>query len=185
MNQAASGTKKRSKILSMALIALFAALTAVLSQIAIPTPWQIPISLGNLAGFLAVGLLTWEEAALSQVVWVLLGVVGAPVFSGMGSLSRLVGPTGGYIIGYIVSAVAAGLILTKIGYRFWKMVAALVVGLLLCYLFGTVWYVIVMKQTSFWAALLACVFPYIPFDLVKIVLVSLLSLKLQPILKAA
>ena len=108
MNQAASGTKKRSKILSMALIALFAALTAVLSQIAIPTPWQIPISLGNLAGFLAVGLLTWEEAALSQVVWVLLGVVGAPVFSGMGSLSRLVGPTGGYIIGYIVSAVAAG-----------------------------------------------------------------------------
>ena len=125
MNQAASGTKKRSKILSMALIALFAALTAVLSQIAIPTPWQIPISLGNLAGFLAVGLLTWEEAALSQAVWVLLGVVGAPVFSGMGSLSRLVGPTGGYIIGYIVSAVAAGLILTKIGYRFWKMVAAL------------------------------------------------------------
>ena len=127
----------------------------------------------------------WEEAALSQVVWVLLGVVGAPVFSGMGSLSRLVGPTGGYIIGYIVSAVAAGLILTKIGYRFWKMVAALVVGLLLCYLFGTVWYVIVMKQTSFWAALLACVFPYIPFDLVKIVLVSLLSLKLRPILKTA
>ena len=178
MNQAASGTKKRSKVLSMALIALFAALTAVLSQIAIPTPWQIPISLGNLAGFLAVGLLTWEEAALSQVV-------GAPVFSGMGSLSRLVGPTGGYIIGYIVSAVAAGLILTKIGYRFWKMVAALVVGLLLCYLFGTVWYVIVMKQTSFWAALLACVFPYIPFDLVKIVLVSLLSLKLRPMLKAA
>ena len=177
MNQAASGTKKRSKILSMALIALFAALTAVLSQIAIPTPWQIPISLGNLAGFLAVGLLTWEEAALSQVVWVLLGVVGAPVFSGMGSLSRLVGPTGGYM--------AAGLILTKIGYRFWKMVAALVVGLLLCYLFGTVWYVIVMKQTSFWAALLACVFPYIPFDLVKIVLVSLLSLKLRPILKTA
>ena len=160
MNQAASGTKKRSKILSMALIALFAALTAVLSQIAIPTPWQIPISLGNLAGFLA-------------------------VFSGMGSLSRLVGPTGGYIIGYIVSAVAAGLILTKIGYRFWKMVAALVVGLLLCYLFGTVWYVIVMKQTSFWAVLLACVFPYIPFDLVKIVLVSLLSLKLRPILKTA
>ena len=103
----------------------------------------------------------------------------------MGSLSRLVGPTGGYIIGYIVSAVAAGVILTKIGYRFWKMVAALVVGLLLCYLFGTVWYVIVMKQTSFWAVLLACVFPYIPFDLVKIVLVSLLSLKLRPILKTA
>ena len=46
-------------------------------------------------------------------------------------------------------------------------------------------YVIVMKQTSFWAALLACVFPYIPFDLVKIVLVSLLSLKLRPILKTA
>ena len=86
MNQAASGTKKRSKILSMALIALFAALTAVLSQIAIPTPWQIPISLGNLAGFLAVGLLTWEEAALSQVVWVLLGVVGAPVFSGIATI---------------------------------------------------------------------------------------------------
>ena len=74
---------------------------------------------------------------------------------------------------------AAGLLLSRIGYRFWKMVLALGVGLILCYLFGTVWYVVVMKQTSFWAALLTCVLPYIPFDAVKIVLTALLSQKLR------
>ena len=171
----AAASKAKSRTYSLILVALFAALTAVLSQIAIPTPWEVPISLGNLAGFLAVGLLSWKEAVASQAVWVLLGVVGAPVFSRLGSFSRLVG----YIIGYIVSALAAGLLLSRIGYRFWKMVLALGVGLILCYLFGTVWYVVVMKQTSFWAALLTCVLPYIPFDAVKIVLTALLSQKLR------
>lgn len=175
----AAASKAKSRTYSLVLVALFAALTAVLSQIAIPTPWEVPISLGNLAGFLAVGLLSWKEAVASQAVWVLLGVVGAPVFSRLGSFSRLVGPTGGYIIGYIVSALAAGLLLSRIGYRFWKVVLALGIGLILCYLFGTVWYVVVMKQTSFWAALLTCVLPYIPFDAVKIVLTALLSRKLR------
>lgn len=89
MNTETSTKKVHSKTLSLALIALFAALTAILSQIAIPMPGLVPISLGNLAGFFAIGLLNWKEAAASQAVWVLLVVAGAPVFSGFGSLSRL------------------------------------------------------------------------------------------------
>ena len=113
----AAASKAKSRTYSLILVALFAALTAVLSQIAIPTPWEVPISLGNLAGFLAVGLLSWKEAVASQAVWVLLGVVGAPVFSRLGSFSRLVGPTGGYIIGYIVSALAAGAVLLWMSWK--------------------------------------------------------------------
>lgn len=184
MNTETSMKKTRSKTLSLALIALFAALTAILSQITIPMPGLVPISLGNLAGFLAVGLLSWKEAAASQAVWVLLGVAGAPVFSGFGSLSRLTGPTGGYIIGYVISALAAGLILSRTGYRFRWLVVALAVGLTICYAFGTTWYLIVMgSETTPAAALLSCVVPFLPGDAVKIVLASMLSQKLRPYLQ--
>ena len=178
MNQQRSVSKSRHQIRSLVLIAMFAALTAVLSQLAIPMPWLVPISLGNLAGFLAVGLLNWKEAAASQVVWIMLGMVGAPVYSGFGSLSRLTGPTGGYIIGYAVCALAAGLILTRSRYRFWEMAAAMAVGLVLCYAFGTVWYMVLMK-VSLSGALMSCVVPYLPGDGVKIVLAALLGVKLR------
>ena len=184
MNTETSTKKVHSKTLSLALIALFAALTAILSQIAIPMPGLVPISLGNLAGFFAIGLLNWKEAAASQAVWVLLGVAGAPVFSGFGSLSRLAGPTGGYIIGFVISALIAGLILTRTGYRFRWLVLALTVGVTVCYAFGTVWYLIVMgSETTPAAALLSCVVPFLPGDAVKIVLASLLSQKLRPHLR--
>ena len=182
MDRIQRSKSSRRKAASLALTALFAALTAIFSQLAIPMPWLVPVSLGNLAGFLASALLNWKEAAASQVIWILLGVAGVPVYSGFGSLSRLTGPTGGYIIGYAVSALAAGLILTRTRYRFWEMAAAMAVGLALCYAFGTVWYMLLMK-VSLGGALMSCVLPYLPGDGLKIVLAALLGVKLRPQLR--
>ena len=163
-----SGTKNHRKILAMARIALFAALTGVLSQIGIPLPGMVPLSLGTLAIYLAIAILDWKEALLSQTVYLLLGAVGVPVFSGFGTLSRLVGPTGGYLFGYVALAALAGGILKFTGRKFYWCVLAMVAGTALLYAFGTAWYVFMAQGTSWGAALMACVVPFLPGDAVKI-----------------
>lgn len=95
---------KSTKIYAIIITALFAALTAVFSQISIPIG-PVPVNLALLAVFTAAGLLSPGRAVLSQVVYLLLGAVGVPVFSGFrGGFAVLAGPTGGYIVGYIVAA---------------------------------------------------------------------------------
>ena len=173
------------KTQTLAFTALLAALTAVLAQIAIPLPFTpVPLTLGTLGGYLAAGLLTWQAAAMSQLVYVLIGAVGIPVFAGFtGGFGILMGPTGGYLIGYIVLALAAGLIISKASGKFYWFVIAMIAGTFFCYLFGTIWYMVVMSQSNVAAALMSCVVPFLPGDAIKIVLASLLSCKLRPVLK--
>lgn len=174
----------KTRTLTLVYTALLAALTAVLAQIAIPLPSMVPISLGTLGGYLAAGLLTWQSAAMSQLVYVLVGAVGIPVFAGFtGGFGIIMGPTGGYLIGYIVSALVAGLIISKTNEKFYWYIIAMLAGTFFCYLFGTIWYMVVMSQTNIAAALMSCVVPFLPGDAVKIILASLLALKLRPILK--
>lgn len=166
--QVEQNTPVRSgKVRTMALVALFAALTGIFSQIQIPLPGMVPLSLATLAGYLAAMVLDWKGAFLSQVVYLLLGAVGIPVFSNFGTLSRLIGPTGGYLIGYAACALTAGLIMRITGKKTGWAVLALTAGTVVCYLLGTAWYVVVMK--SGWIpALTACVIPFLPGDVVKI-----------------
>lgn len=170
--------KRRFGVRSMAMCALFAAVTAVLSQIIIPIG-PVPISLSTLAIFLAGGLLCARDATISQIVYVLLGAVGAPVFSGFsGGLGKLTGPTGGYIIGYIFMALVIGLIVPHCGNKLRYIIPTFVLGLLVCYAFGTVWY-IVLTHTGIGAALMTCVVPFLPGDAAKIALAALLTVKLH------
>ena len=155
------------RVRKMAMAALFAALTGILSQISIPLPGMVPLSLATLAVYLAAIVLDWKEAFLSQAVYLLLGAVGVPVFSGFGTLSRLTGPTGGYLAGYAACALAAGLILRAAGRRPLWCVLALAAGTAACYLLGTVWYVAVTGN-PWGASLAACVLPFLPGDAVKI-----------------
>ncbi len=154
--------------------ALFAALTAVCSQLAIPTPWQIPISMSTLAVFLSGALLGAKWGTLAQAVYLLLGLVGVPVFAGFrGGFQVLAGPTGGYLIGYLAAAALTGLLISRVRTR-WMPPVAMVVGLAACYAFGTAWFVI-LNQTPLGAALGMCVLPYLPGDALKIVAATLIT----------
>lgn len=157
--------------------ALFAALTAVCSQLVIPTPWMIPISMSTLAVFLSGALLGAKWGTLAQAVYLLLGLAGVPVFAGFrGGFSVLAGPTGGYLIGYLAAAALTGLLVSRVRAR-WMPPLAMAVGLAACYAFGTVWFM-VLNQTALGAALGMCVLPYLPGDAVKIAVASVLTWKI-------
>lgn len=169
---------KSKNTLHLVLCALFAALTAVLSQIAIPIG-PVPINLATLSIFLAGAILGAKYGALSQFVYMLLGAVGLPVFAGFsGGFHIIVGPTGGYIIGYIVAAWAVGFLSSKFGKSVLGLIGSMIAGLVLCYLLGTVWFMIVTK-TGVWASLTMCVFPFLIGDAVKIALATVIAPQLR------
>ncbi|MCI8648933.1 MAG: biotin transporter BioY [Anaerotruncus sp.] len=154
------------QVRNLTLCALFAALTAICSQIAIPIP-PIPINLALLSVYLSGALLGARLGALSQLVFMLVGAVGMPVFSGFrGGIAVLVGPTGGYIIGYLAAAWIIGFICEKWGCNFYKLVIAILIGTAVCYAFGTAWFVVLTGKTLV-AALGACVLPFLPGDAAK------------------
>lgn len=160
------------RIYKLVLVAMFAAIITICSWISIPT--AVPFTLQTLGVFLAAGLLGWKYGLLSVVVYVLLGAVGAPVFANFsGGFSVLIGPTGGYIIGFIFTALAVGLIIKFFGTKLYVLISAMLLGLGLCYLFGTIWFMVVCK-CSFAYALMMCVVPYLIFDGCKILLAAVL-----------
>lgn len=165
----------------MILYGFFAALTAVCSMISIPLPFSpVPINLATLSVFLAGGLLGAKGGAVSQGVYVLLGAIGLPVFhSFTGGLSIITGPTGGYLVGYIVAAFLIGLLAKAKSPSALLLGLPFVVGLLACYVLGTAWFMFV-TDTGFVSALLLCVVPFLPGDALKILVAIPLVLRLQP-----
>ena len=142
----------------------------------------IPINLALFAVYLAGALLGPWRGALSLVVYLLLAAVGVPVMAGFrGGLGNLVGNTGGYVVGYIFAAFFTGLLAVKWGSKFWQLCVAMVLGCAVCYFFGTLWYSI-LSGTPFFASFSACVVPFLPCDVVKILLAALLASRLRPVL---
>ena len=181
---------RSSRTASLTLCGLFAAIMAVCSIITVPLGFTpVPINLGTLGVFLAGGILGRKYGTISIAVYVILGAVGIPIFAGFkGGLGVLAGPTGGYIIGYILAAFVVGLIVDfflkddfGIGKQYLICVIAMVAGLFVCYLLGTIWF-IVSTGTGVWASLVACVFPFLPGDALKIVAAPLLVRRLRIIL---
>ncbi|HAK44165.1 MAG TPA: biotin transporter BioY [Clostridium sp.] len=162
------------------LCALFAALTSVLSQISIPLPFTpVPINLATVSVFMAGGLLGAKEGAISQVIYVIIGAIGVPVFANFtAGLSIVVGPTGGYIAGYIVSAIIVGIIVKKLGDNIYSYIVAMSVGILGCYFVGTSWFMYLTKSELI-EALLMCVVPFLFGDILKIILSAFLVKKLK------
>lgn len=168
----------RGKTLRITLCALFAALTAICSQIQIPLP-NIPINLALFAVFMAGAILGTGYGTMSIVVYVLLGAAGVPVFAGFkGGLGALTGATGGYIIGYILCAFLTGFLIRCIGGKLYQMVIAMVIGLVACYGLGTIWFMILTGNSAA-ASISVCVLPFLPGDAVKIALAALLSVRLR------
>lgn len=173
--------KEKFKTLDLAYIGIFAALIAVCAWIAIPL--TVSVTLQTFAVCLTAGLLGWKRGTASVAVYILLGMIGLPVFTGFKSgIAAVTGPTGGYIVGFIFTALIVGFAADKLGKKIWQNIVFMTVGILVCYLFGTVWFMIAYK-VSFVSALSACVFPFLLPDAVKIVLAAVLVNRLKRFVK--
>lgn len=176
---------KSLKIADITLIALFTAIMAVCSWISIPA--AVPFTLQTFAVFLTVGLLGGKRGTITVLVYLLLGAIGIPVFSGFtGGIGHLLGPTGGYIIGFIFSALMMWLAEKLFGKSLPVLAVSMAVGLIVCYAFGTAWFIAVYTRTNEAVGLLTalgwCVFPYIIPDVIKIIVALILSRRLRPVL---
>ena len=160
------------KTLDMTYIALFSIIMAICSWISIPM--EVPFTLQTFAVFLAVGVLGGRRGTLAVLVYLLLGAVGVPVFAGfVGGMGILLGSTGGYLVGFLFSALAMWAMEHLLGKKRWVLALSMVLGLLVLYTFGTIWFMFVFAHESgaigLWTALGWCVFPYIIPDLIKII----------------
>ena len=170
---------KSSVTKKICICGMFAALTAVFAQIQIPMA-PVPINLALFSVMLSGSILGWKYGAASQIVYVLLGMLGAPVFAGFsGGLGIVVGKTGGYIIGYIACSFIIGMMSEKI--KISKKIIlpiSMVIGTLVCYILGTAWFMII-TNTGLWQSLLWCVFPFLIGDAIKIIAASLVTERLK------
>ena len=155
--------------------ALFGAVICIMSLISIPTQ-PIPLNMALFGVLLAGGMLGKRYGTLSVVVYILLGAVGIPVFAGFrGGIAVLAGPTGGYIAGYLIIAFLTGLIYEKTK-KFKYTIPVMIISVILCYVFGTAWYYYIMKSGVV-SALSLCVLPFIPADIIKVVMAALVLKK--------
>ncbi|MBQ4276278.1 MAG: biotin transporter BioY [Lachnospiraceae bacterium] len=180
-------TGKKLKVLDMAYIAIGAVLIAICSWINIPT--QVPFTLQTFAVFFVLMLLGGERGTISILIYILLGAVGVPVFAGFSAgIGILFGNTGGYILGFIFIGLIYILFtrVFKMKNIFFK-VLALVIGLAICYAFGSIWYMHIYIRDSGEVGLFAvlgwCVFPFIIPDLIKMALAVIIAKRIQPVLK--
>ena len=165
MTEAKTNSKSKSNVLSLVYMAMFVAIITVCAQIQIPM--TVPFTLQTLGIFMAAAMLGWKRGLISVAVYV-LGVLG--------------GPTGGYIIGFLFTALIVGLMTDFLGRKLWVLAVSMVAGLAVCYLFGTIWFMIAM-HTEFVAALLTCVVPFLLADAAKIVVATVLVNRLDKIVK--
>ena len=177
--------KTNSKVTDIVYIGLSAAIIAVCSWISIPL--TVPITLQTMGVVLISGLFGAKRGTLSTLLYILIGAIGVPVFSGFKSgFGVLLGSTGGYIIGFIFTALIVGIVSDKTN-KLWALVLSMVVGILVCYAFGTAWFAVVYAKTNEPASLATilswCVIPFLIPDAVKIALAAVLTNRLKKFVK--
>lgn len=174
-----------SKTLNMVYIALFAVFMAICSWIVIPM--TVPFTLQTFGVFLAVLVLGGKRGSLAILLYILMGMIGIPVFSGFtGGIGVLLGYTGGYIIGFLLIALLMWLFETCFGKKTLIYWISMILGLLLCYVFGTCWYLALYAENvgkiGIWAVLSYCVFPFVIPDVVKMALALSLRKRLLKVI---
>ena len=167
-------TTSLSNTTNLVLCAMCAAITCVLAPISIPLAGGVPISLATFACMLAGVLIGGKLGAVSQLVYLLLGAAGLPVFAGWtGGADKIFGMTGGYLVGYIPLAWLTGLIYkrfsshSKMSVRITFMILGMLAGNLALYVLGTAWFMVVTGMTLE-ASLAACVIPFIPISTLSV-----------------
>ena len=173
---------KEFNIKNIVNIAAMAALLAICSWITVPMP-LVPFTLQTFAVFFALEFIGGRDGTVAFLVYVMLGAVGVPVFSGFrGGLGHLAGPTGGYLIGFVLTCLIYWAFEKKFTYKNVMHYVVLAGGLLACYVCGTIWFMISLKKGAGYA-LMTCVVPYIAPDAAKIALAVFLAQRLKKIIK--
>ena len=178
------GTGRRMDTRDVTMIAVCTAMMVTCSWISIPA--TVPFTMQTFGVFLCVGLLGGRRGTLAVSVYLLLGAVGLPVFSGFtGGIGHLFGATGGYIIGFLFSALVMWLIEHLLGRNLKTLVLSMIAGLITCYAFGTAWFMVVYAKDSGSVGLMTalgwCVFPYVIPDAVKIGLATVITRRVRQI----
>lgn len=171
MNTMTNAKNTSDKTKTMVIIGVMAAVTCILGPLSIAIPVSpVPISLTNLAAYFSAYVLGMKRGTVSYLIYLLIGLIGIPVFSAFsGGPSKLFGPTGGYLIGFIFMAVICGFFIEKWESKLYMHLLGKVLGTAVCYLFGTVWLAF-QGHMSFAVALGAGVIPFLPGDFAKIVI---------------
>jgi biotin transport system substrate-specific component len=170
----------------MSFVALMAAVMCIIGPLSIPLPMSpVPITFTNLIIYLTVYLLGMRDGLLSYIVYLMLGLVGLPVFSGFtGGVSKIAGPTGGYLIGFIALALICGIFIDRFhGNRFFFIVG-MILGNIANYALGTAW-LAWQGNLSFTAALFAGVIPFMPGNAIKIVAATVVCVPMKRLLSKA
>lgn len=171
----------KPKALKLTQTALFAVIISACSMLCVPA--AIPFTLQTFGVFLALFVMGGKYGTLSITVYVLLGAVGLPVFHGFSSgIGILLGSTGGYLLGFILSGLFYLLIMHFFAGKKAVQLVAAFGGMMICYIFGTVWFVLTSAESrGFAAAFTACVIPFIIPDTIKILLAFFLSKRIERI----
>lgn len=175
--------RMNTKTKELTLTALMAAIICVLGPLSVPLPFSpVPISLTMIGIYLAVYAVGMVRGTAAFLIYLLLGLVGLPVFSGFtGGPAKLAGPTGGYLVGFIFTGLISGFFVD----RWWKnrliSGVGMILGIAAAYLFGTIWLAYGAGMT-FEQALALGVIPYVGFDLVKIVVLVIVGPELKKVL---
>lgn len=170
----------------MVVISLFAVVMAICSWISIPT--AVPFTLQTFAVFLAVGVLGGKRGTIAICVYLLLGIIGIPVYAGgTAGIGIILGSTGGYMIGWIFSGLVMWGMEALIGRKTWALAFSMLIGLIVCYIMGTAWFMAVyareIGQIGLWTAIVWCVVPFVIPDLLKIAVALMVQKRLAKVVK--
>ena len=168
----------------MTCTAIGVALITICSWISVPL--TIPVTMQTFAICLVTALLGLKMGLWALISFILLGAAGVPVFSGFrGGFGVLLGVTGGYIAGFVFTVLTVGLTVKRFGRAFPVLILSMAAGILLCYAFGTAWFIAVSTRSgntvTLGGALAMCVVPYLIPDGIKIVLAAVLVKRLWPV----
>lgn len=177
--------RQKSKTYDMVYIGIFTVLIAICSWISIPM--TVPFTLQTMGVFLTVGILGGKRGTLAVLVYILLGAIGVPVFAGFtGGIGVLISNTGGYIMGFLFAALLMWGMEKLFGKSNIVLAISMVLGLLVCYTVGTIWFMMVYSANTGAVGIMTvlgwCVFPFIIPDIIKIILALTLKNKLAGVL---
>ena len=176
----------QNKAKSIVFIALMAVLMVVCSWISIP--FVVPFTMQTFAVYFTLNYLGAKRGTVSIFIYLCLGLLGIPVFSNFNSgIGALLGVTGGYMLGWLFSGLVMWLFEKILGKKIWGQALSMLVALLVCYIVGTAWFMVVYTKNTgligVWSALLWCVIPFIVPDLLKLALALWLSNRLKKVRK--
>jgi len=171
---------KNTNTKQLAFIGLMTSILCIMAPFSIFLPFSpIPLSLGTLAVYFCAILLGSKQSLISVSIYLLLGFVGLPVFSGFtGGAGKLFGPTGGYLIGYLFLALICGIFADKFSGKPLPCLGGMILGTLVCYLFGTIWLTYQASMT-FSQAFFSAILPFLPGDILKMVFGLFIGLQIR------